>query len=232
MSIVLGILIRDNFGNREMIFASDGRAVAHDTQKVRNEEVEKIKKVTPRICMGYAGNSAELFQDVFKELTKRIRKMMAKNLLFVSSKLRTVIIEMEKAEIHREHERVFGPLYHKFFIGGFHNRELRLNTLESTDGFQMKKHELSSKSNIFIDMGVPSQDVLNKVKDIVYERLGHEQSFDEILKNVRYVISKSAERHHGINDHIFIRRLSRNFDLEKYKGYEHIETPESEWKEK
>lgn len=220
MSLVLGILIRDYFGNREIIFASDGRAIAHDTKKVRSEDVEKIRKLTPKICMGYGGHSGELYQDVYNELIKKMRKMMVKNLLFVSSKLRTVIIEMLKKKIHKEHEKIYGPLYHKFIIGGIYNRELIINVLETKNNYQTEIHKLPLWKNISIITAVPSQEIFEKVKGIVEEKLGHQQSFDEVVENIRYVISKAAERHPGINDHIFIRRHSRNFELEKYSGYE------------
>lgn len=214
MSIILAILIRDNFGNRDIIFASDGRSIAHDTKKVRSEDVEKIRKLTPKICMGYGGHSGELYQDTYNELTKRMRKMMVKNLVFITGKLRTVILETLKTEMHREHEKVYGPLYHRFIIGGIYNRELLINVLESIDKFQIKKHEFRSKENIVIITAFPTQEVSQKVSSIIKEKLGYEQSFEEVIKNIRCVIYKAAKIDKSINDHIFIRRFSRNFDLE------------------
>jgi hypothetical protein len=220
MSIVLGVIVRDLNGNREMFFASDGRALEHGTKNIRNEDYPKIKKLGPKTCIGYAGHSRELYEDVFNELDTKMKGMKNKDLVFVSSKLRQIIIDMLKSQKHAEIEKHFGPLNHQFIIGGFYNRKLRLNILLSSKGYQISKHDLSHSTNVAIEILGSSDEVQKKMKEICQDTLGHAQSFDEIIKNIRYAISKVAEQTHDVNNHIFVRRLSRQLELEKYVGYE------------
>jgi hypothetical protein len=84
MSIILGLIIKDLAGNKEMILASDGRAIEHGTKNIRNEDFEKVKRLTPRLCIGYCGHSGEFYEDVLIELENKIKKMMVKDLVFVS----------------------------------------------------------------------------------------------------------------------------------------------------
>lgn len=220
MSLVLGILARDKAGNQEVVFASDGRAVAHDTKEIRNESFEKIKKLTPKICMGYAGSSGELYEDVYKELDIRIKGMKVKDLPSITSKLKSIILEQKNTKVHKEMEKSYGPLIHKFIIGGVFKRKLRINTLNSKTNFQIKKHKFPPRSNIFCQIFASNNDIQAKVEVLVNDKLGHEQTFDEIVENTRDIISKASELCNTINNHIFIRRLSRDFEQEKYIGFE------------
>jgi len=220
LSLVLGILIRDNSGNQEIIFASDGRSVAHNTKKIRNEDVEKIKKLTPKICMGYVGHSAELYEDVYKELENKIQEMKIKDLPSISSKLKAVILEQQNTRKHKEIERKYGPLNHAFIIGGVFHQKLRINILLSKNNFLIKKHKFPPRINISFQILGSTTEIHKKVEIIARERLDRKQSFDEIVRNIRYIISKAAESYYGTNDHIFIRRLSKNFEIETYIGYE------------
>ncbi len=67
-----------------------------------------------------------------------------------------------------------------------------------------------------------TEETQNEADKILNKKLEHIQNYDEIKNIIRYTISEIAKQYPDkINDHIFIRRLSRNFDLEKYRGYEH-----------
>lgn len=222
MSIVLDVIVRDLNGNREMIFASDGRVLEHGTKNVINENYPKIKKLGPRNCMGYAGHSGELFEDVFDKMDAELKRMQNKDLIFVSSRLRQVIFDMLKSNRHAEIERHYGPLYHCFLLSGLYNKKPRMNVLLSSKGFQITKHDLSHSTNVAVEILGSSDEVQWKMKEICQDRLGHAQSFDEVIANIRFAISNVAEQTYDINDHIFIRRLSRDFGLESYIGYEQV----------
>jgi len=222
VSIVLGVIVRDLDGNREMIFASDGRVLEHGTKNVRNEDYPKIKKLGSKACMGYAGHSGELFEDVFNIMNAELKKMKNKDLMFVSSKLGQVIFDMLKSQRHAEIEKHFGPLHHHFIIGGFYNKKPRINVLLSSKEYQITKQDLSHSTNVAIEILGSSDEIQQKMKEICQNRLDHAQNFDEIVKNIRYAISKVAEQTHDVNNHIFIRRLSKGFELESYLGYEQM----------
>jgi len=120
MSIVLGIIIKDAAGNKDLIFASDGRTLEHKTKKIRNEDYDKIKRLGPTLCIGYAGSSEELFEDVYTGLKSKIQNKPTMDLLFAASKLRATILETLEIPKHQEVEQYYGPLNHQFIIGGFY----------------------------------------------------------------------------------------------------------------
>jgi hypothetical protein len=219
MSIIVAVIINDLQGNKEMIFASDGRVLEHGTKNIRNEDLDKVKKLGPKTCLGYAGQSGGLFEDVFNAVKTKMQNMPIKDLLFVSNKLRMTILEMLESQRHKEVERQFGPLDHMFIIGGLYNRKLRINRLFSSKRFQIEKDDIVRSKNGIVRIIGSSVDTNAKINAICTEKLNRPQSFDEIVRNIRYAISKVAEQTHEINDHIFVRRLSNNFKLESYIGY-------------
>lgn len=220
MSIVIAVIVDNRQGSKEIIFASDGRVLEHGTANIRNEDLDKVKKLGPKTCLGYAGQSGELFEDVFRELEKSMTKLPLKDLLFVSNKLRQVIIHQLNVQKHVDVEKYYGPLNHQFIIGGYYNKKLKLNTLLSSAGFQINKHDLDHSSNVAIEILGSSDDIQKKMGNICKMKLGHPQGFDEIVMNIRFAISKIAEQTNDVNNHIFVRRLSNDFDLENYIGYE------------
>lgn len=220
MSIVIAVIVDNRQGSKEMIFASDGRVLEHGTAKIRKEDLDKVKKLGPKTCLGYAGQSGELFEDVFHELEDCMRKLPLKDLLFVSNKLRQSILHQLGVQRHAEVEKCYGPLNHQFIIGGYYNKKLRLNTFLSSKEFQISKHDLFHSDNVAIEILGSSDYIQKKMMGICEIRLGHAQSFDEVVRNIRYAISKIAEQTNDVNNHVFVRRLSNNFDLESYIGYE------------
>jgi hypothetical protein len=222
MSIVLGIIIKDGAGNKDLIFASDGRLIEHKTKNIRNEDYDKIKRLGPKLCIGYAGNSRELFEDVYIGLKNKIRSKPATDLLFVASKLRATILETLKIPRHQEVERYYGPLLHHFIIGGFYNKKLRINTILSSKDYGIGKQDLDIIGNVAIEIIGSNQDIKNNMKEICQKRLGHEQSFDDVVLNLCNAISSVAGLTDEVNNHIFIRRISRGFELERYLGDERL----------
>jgi len=231
VTIILGIFVRDSFGNGEIIFASDGRAMECETNnngktitRLRSEDVDKIRKLTPEICIGYAGNCSELFEDVYKELKDKISEMIKEDLESFTKRLQEIILEIKNTERYIKIEKESGPLIHKFIVGGAYNDTLVLIRLHSKDEYKIKKDEFLSSPDISYLVDGATEEVHKKVKNILDEKLLQIQNFDgisnKIVYVIRYVISKAAELHPHINNHVFIRRLSRNFDLEKYIGYE------------
>ena len=81
MTLIIGIFTRDIHDKEEIFFASDGLAVTYKNNKKigQDEDVEKIRKLTPKICMGYAGKNSELFEDVYDELKKKNARDICKN---------------------------------------------------------------------------------------------------------------------------------------------------------
>lgn len=227
MTIILGIFIRDSFGNREMVFASDGRAMECETTdngktitRLRSEDVDKIRKLTPKICIGYAGNCSELFEDVYKELKDKMLEMIKGDLESFAKRVQEIILEIKNTERYIEIEKESGPLIHKFIVGGAYNDTLISIRLHSKDKYKIKKDKFLSCPDISYLIDGSTEEVQKKVETIFKKKMHQMQSLSEIEKIIRYVISKAAGLHPNINNHIFIRRLSRNFDLEKYIGYD------------
>jgi len=217
MTLILAIMIIDNSSNEDLIFASDGRKIKYNYDKNKKvnqgEDTEKIMKLTPKICIGYAGKSAELFRDVYKELKNRLPEMREKDFESVSDKLKKIIKEMLNIKEHKEVEDKFGPLSHKFVIGGANrNNKLRLNYYFSGNNFEKKKYKFHPNAGCLYLTLCPDEKVKQKVDTILNEKKGQVQNLDEIEKIIRYVISEAAKLHPSINDHVFIRRLSRNFN--------------------
>lgn len=231
MTIIIGIFVRDSFGNREMIFASDGRAMECETTdngktttRLRSEDIDKIRKLTPEICIGYAGGCSELFEDVYKELKDKMSGMIKEDLESFTKRLRKIILEIKNAERYIKIEKESGPLIHKFIVGGAYDDTLVLIRLSSKDEYKIKKDEFLSIPEISYLVDGATEEVQEKVEIILDEKLPKLQYFDRINEKIvyiiRFAISKAAELYPHINNHVFIRRLSRNFDLEKYIGYE------------
>lgn len=220
MSIIIAVIIRDLGGNKEMIFASDGRVLEHGTNNVRREDFDKVRKIGLKTCLGYTGQSGELFEDVYNLIKVKVQNMYVKDLLFVATKLKATILETLKSQRHAEVEKQYGPLKHNFILGGYYNKKPRLNTLLSGNNYQIEKRELLHSDNVIVEISASTDEIQRKTNEICKERLGHPQSHDEIVLNIRYVISKMAEQTQDINNHIFVRRLSREFELESYIGYD------------
>lgn len=231
MTIILGIFIRDSFGNGEIIFASDGRAMECETTnngktitRLRSEDVDKIRKLTPEICIGYAGNCSELFEDVYKELKNKISEMIKEDLESFAKRLKEIILEMKNTDRYIKIEEESGPLIHKFIVGGAYNDILVLIRLHSKDEYKIKKDKFLSSPDISYLVDGATEEVHKEVTSILDEKLPQIQNFNEINNKIvyiiRYVISKAAELHPHTNNHVFIRRLSKYFNLEKYIGYE------------
>lgn len=229
MTIILGIFIRDSFGNGEIIFASDGRAMECETTnngktitRLRSEDVDKIRKLIPEICIGYAGNCSELFDDVYNELKDKISETIKEDLESFTKRLQEIIFKIKNTERYIKIEKGSGPLIHKFIVGGAYNDILVLVRLHSKDDYKIKKDEFLSFPDISYLIDGATEEVHKKVEIILDEKLRQMKNFDwindKIVYVIRYVISKAAELHPHINNHIFIRRLSRNFEWEKYIG--------------
>ncbi|MFQ6083263.1 MAG: hypothetical protein ACE5WD_07885, partial [Candidatus Aminicenantia bacterium] len=208
-------------GNKEMIFASDGRVIEHGTTNIRYEDYKKIRKVGPNICIGYAGSSGELFQDVLNDLETKIQN---KNLLTISNILKDIILKKLSSQFHRLLEKQYGPLHHHFLMGGSYQKVLRIYYLCSGKRFEkeeIKLHRVKLGTWGVTIKPIGSTEKVQKEIDILAnEKLPQSKSIEDIIYNIRFIISKVAEQTHDINNHIFIRRLSRNFKLESYIGYE------------
>jgi len=210
-------MVDDHRGYKDIIFASDGRVIEHGTSNIRGEDFEKIKKINSKTCMGYVGGSGEFFEDVFNELNNRIKKSSLKKFIIVPNKLKLIIHEKLNVEKHAMIEKSYGPLNHQFIVGEIIKNELTLTLLNSFDGFHIDNSYLENNVSIRI-MGSTEQ--IHKNTDLFCkEYLGRRQTMDEIISNLRLIISQIAKQTYEINNHIFIRRLSNNFELERYIGF-------------
>lgn len=123
MTLIIGIFIRDIHDKKEILFASDGLAVEYKDNKIiaQYEDVEKIRKLTPKICIGYAGKNSELFEDVFDELNNKTPKKIKKELDPFAKSLQLAILKMLKTKKHKMIEKELmerNQLFHKFIVGG------------------------------------------------------------------------------------------------------------------
>jgi hypothetical protein len=217
MSIVFGVIVRNLNGDKEMIFASDGRILEHGTGRIRNEDYAKTKRLGPQVCIGYAGQSGELFEDVSQAMGVELRRVH-NDAKTVSRKLRQVITDMLETQRHAEIEASFGPLNHCFMLGAVFDKKPKINVLLSSEHYRVNLSELEYSTNVVIRILGSSEEIQKKASDICRERLGHAQGFDEIVANIRFAVSMMAKSSRDINDHIFIRRLSTGFSLESYVG--------------
>ncbi|UCC40188.1 MAG: hypothetical protein JSV96_01660 [Candidatus Aminicenantes bacterium] len=224
MSLIIGVLIDLFDHNKEMIFASDGRAIEYKItdsgkihQRIKSENAGKIKKLTPKICVGYAGKNAELFNDIYEELKKQIHKMKKKNAEFFAKILRELILKILKTKTHKKIEKKleqFGLTNNNFCVGGVFNNGLIFIKLRSKDNYKIQIYKLEPPERTYYV--IPAIDeILPKVETMLDEKLPQARDSNEIVDIIKYIISKTSEMHHSINNHVFIRRLSNKFDLEK-----------------
>jgi len=220
MTLIIGIFIRDTHNKKEIIFASDGLAVTYkNNEKIgQDEDVEKIRKLSPKICMGYAGKNSELFEDVYDELKNKTPKKIKKELEPFKKKLQELILKKLKTKKHREIEEELKrsrQLYQKFIVGGLFQNKLILITANPGNNYKLKIKEdfpiFPSYSLVIVGM---TDEIKDEVEAILKEILEHSRSYDEIENIIRFTIYEIAERYPGkINNHVFIRRLSKGFDL-------------------
>ena len=107
MTLIIGIFVRDSYKKKEIYFASDGLAVKYkDNKKIaQDEDVEKIRKLTPKMCIGYTGKNAELFEDVYRELKDNTSIRMKKEIKPFAGRLQEVILKMLNTKKHKEIEK-------------------------------------------------------------------------------------------------------------------------------
>lgn len=219
MTLIIGIFTVDNRDKKEIFFASDGLAVTYkdNIKNDQREDVEKIRKLTPKICIGYTGKNGELFIDVFDELKNKTCEKQKKELWPFVKRLREVILKMLEKEKHKEIDKGLiqqNQLFHKFIVGGVFDDKLILIIAKSDDKYKTSIQEAVPTISDPVCLVAGSTDEIQDMTKVILEKkLAPKQSNDEIENIIRDTISEIAERcPNEINDHIFIRRLSRNFD--------------------
>jgi 20S proteasome alpha/beta subunit len=208
MTLIIGIFIRDNHGNKEIIFASDGLEVRYEGNKkvAQREDVEKIRKLTPKICMGYTGKNAGLFKDVFDELKNKTPKNIKRELEPFKIKLREVILKFLETKKHNQ-------IKDRFIVGAVFDNRMILIRVCSDDNYTILEHDKAPTPGIEVYIAGATDEIQEKTKGILKRRMSLEKSNDEIEKIIRDTISEIAEQYSNeINNHVFIRRLSRNFN--------------------
>jgi len=228
MTLIIGIFTKDIHNKKEIIFASDGLATSYKNNKKigQDEDAEKIRKLTPKICMGYTGKHSKLFEDVYEELKNNISKKIKRELKPFTERLQEIILKMLNTKKHKEAEKELErheQALHKFIAVGLFHGTLTLIRLNSDDNYKISTKEVHVTFPDYARYVAGStEEIKNEADKILDKKLEHIQNYDEIKNIIRYTISEIAKQYPDkINDHIFIRRLSRNFDLEKYRGYEH-----------
>lgn len=227
MTLIIGIFSKDIHNKKEIIFASDGLAVKYENNKIigQDEDAEKIRKLTPKICMGYTGGYSKLFEDVYEELKNNISKKIKRELKPFTERLQEIILKMLNTKKHKEAEKELErheQVLHKFIVVGLFHGSLILIRLNLDDKYKISIEEAHDTfPNCVRYVAGLTEEIQNEAGKILDKKLEHIQNYDEIKNIVRHTISEIAERYPDkINNHIFIRRLSRNFELEKYKGYD------------
>jgi len=220
MTLIIGIFIRDTHDEKEIIFASDGLAVTYKNNKKigQYEDCEKIRKLTPKICMGYAGKNSELFEDVYDELKNKTPKKIKKELEPFKKRLQELILKKLKTKKHREIEgelKRSRQLYQKFIVGGLFQNKLILITVNPGDNYKLKIEEIFPVlSGYVLFVAGMTDEIQKETWAILNKELSDNESFKEIEDTIRFTISDIAERYPAtINNHVFIRRLSKKFDL-------------------
>jgi len=224
MTLIIGIFTRDIHDKKEIIFASDGLAVTYKNNKKigQDEDVEKIRKLTPKICMGYAGKNSELFEDVYDELKNKTPKKIKKELEPFAKRLQEVILKMLKTKKHREIEKELKrrkQLYQRFIVGGVFHNKLMLIRANPDDNYKINIVEAppTFPDECVLIVGL-NEEMQERTYDIL-KKMHQKLNFSDIENIIRYTISEIAKRYPDeINNHIFIRKLSRNFDLKRYEG--------------
>ncbi len=227
MTLIIGIFTKDIHDKKEIIFASDGLEVTYKNNKKisQHEDVEKIRKLTPKICMGYTGKNSKLFEDVYDELKDNTPKKIKKELELFTERLQEVILKMLNTKKHKEIEKYLEKheqVLHKFIAVGLFHGALTLIRLDSDDKYKISKKEaLPTFPEYTCYIAGSAEKIQKETIAILDKRLGHMRSYNEIENIIRYTISEVASRYpEEINNHVFIRRLSRNFELVKYIGNE------------
>lgn len=220
MTLIIGIFTRDIHDKKEIIFASDGLAVTYKNNKKigQDEDVEKIRKLTPKICMGYTGKNSELFEDIYDELKNKTPKKIKKELEPFQKRLQEVILKMLKTKKYREIEKELKrrkQLYRKFIVGGVFHNKLVLIRANPDDKYEISIEEVAPTfPDIVLYVAGSTEEIQKETMAILDKKLGLIRSYDEIENIIRYTISEIAERYPDkINNHVFIRRLSKGFDL-------------------
>ncbi len=217
MTLIIGIFFRDKNDKKEIIFASDGLAVTYKNDKEigRDEDVGKIKKLTPKICMGYAGRNSELFDEIYDELKNKIPKKIKRELESFTARLQEIILKKLNTKKFREIEEYLkqsNQLYSKFIVGGVFSNKMYLITASPDDNYILDIKEISEIPPSYYIAGA-SEEIQKETWEILDEKLDCKQSTDVVENDIRDTISIIAEKYPDtINNHVFIRRLSNRFD--------------------
>jgi len=219
MILIIGIFVRDSYKKKEIYFASDGLAVKYkDNKKIaQDEDVEKIRKLTPKMCIGYTGKNAELFEDVYRELKDNTSIRMKKEIKPFAGRLQEVILKMLNTKKHKEIEKELEKheqVLHKFIVVGQFLGAVTLIRLNSDDKYRISIEEVYlTPSGYTCYVAGSTEEIQNKTWAILERKLALIRNNNEIESIIRNTISEIAERYpNEINNHVFIRRLSRNFD--------------------
>lgn len=220
MSLIIGIFISDSNDSKEIIFASDGRAVKYKNNKKieQNENVEKIRKFTHKICLGYVGKNAELFEDVYEKLKNGTPEEIKNDPEVFAKNLQKIILKVLKSKKHRKYEKElekYMQLYRTFIAVGLFQGKLILIRLKPDDKYKISKEEvLNTFTNIAYYVAGATDRIQKKTEAILDKKLGRMRGFDEVEKIIKFTFSEVANLYPDIvNKHIFIRRLSKKFDL-------------------
>ena len=208
MTLIIGIFVRDNNSKKEIFFASDGLEVKYqDNKKVgQREDVEKIRKLAPRLCMGYAGKNAGFYKEVFDKLKNQTPKNIKKDLEMFKKELQKVILNSLRKNVQ-------SPKKDRFIVVGAFGNRMVLIRASSDKNYEILEREVMPAPGIDVYIAGATDEIQEKTNSILKKRMGQIKNNDEIEKIIRDTIYEIAAQYpNDINNHIFIRRLSRNFD--------------------
>lgn len=167
--------------------------------------------------MTYAGKNSELFEDVFDELKNKISETIKRDSVAFAKKLREIILEKLETKKHKEIEEKLircNQLCHNFYVGGVFDNKPILIREKSGDNYKISVTETRpTVSNPIILVAGSTDEIQEMTYTILKKKLVPKQSNDEIEDIIRDTISEVAKLYpNAINDHVFVRRLSKNFD--------------------
>jgi len=222
MTLIIGIFFRDENDNKEIIFASDGLVTKYENNRMigQDENIEKIKKISSNICMGYAGKNGELFLDIYNELKNNISNKAKKKLYLFTKRLQKLLLKFLNTQKHKRIEEELkkrNQLYQKFIVGGLFHNKITLITANPEDNYKLKiKDPIPISPDYAIYVAGMNSEIQEEVWAILEKKIKEKGGFEEIKEILKSTISEIAERYpESLNKRIFIRKLSNKFDLEK-----------------
>lgn len=232
MSLVIVTLFRTPAGERDIVVASERRRMMHPAPRrspegvvidkgpleISSDDYPKSKRLGPRTCLAYVGQSGEFYKQVLTDLEGRIQKSGGSDISRIADELRSSIRDISQTPRAKQYEREWGHLEHLFFLAGGTAFNLKLYLFVSKDNFESgiepEIKTLGQKPGGYVQIGGPDEETRAYAAELCDAYMYRPRTSDEIAAHLAGVIREVAKRSPSVNDRVDIRRLSRGFELE------------------